>query len=125
MRNAPAAAANSFRGSTQKGDTPMSTSILTNWWGRTYLRFLHPARATPKPDLSSAENRHEYVGDLTELARLSCEALEVARAGGSTDPAPSPELVSWGIALDVAWDGFNERADALAAFNVKAEWAAA
>lgn len=101
----------------------MSTSTLTNWWGRTYPRFLYLARATPKPDLS--ETRREYVGDLAELARLSCEALEVARAGGSTDPAPSPELVSWGIALDVAWDGFNERVDALAAFNVKAEWAAA
>lgn len=101
----------------------MSISTLTNWWGRTYPRFPYPARATPKPDTS--ESHREYVGDLAELARLSCEALEVASAGGSTDPAPSPELVSWGIALDVAWDSFNERVDALDAFDVKAEWVAA
>ena len=104
----------------------MSISSLqpSSWpWIGSYF----PRKQAAKQDVPDAtqESHSEYVDELTELARLSCLSLQVARAGGVADPAPSPELVSYGIALDAAWSDFKAHLDELDAFDVKAEWVAA
>jgi len=56
----------------------MSISTLTNWWGRTYPRFLYPARATPKPILPSLDERVRAEGDCL-WAQLDADRLSFAR----------------------------------------------